>query len=42
MGDAIGAPFNAAEWLAIVNIVQGQDIQTNLDAAAVAQAQSIK
>ena len=42
MGDAIGAPFNAAEWLAIVNIVQGQDIQTNLDAAAVAQAASIK
>jgi alpha-glucoside transport system substrate-binding protein len=42
MGDALGAPFNAAEWAAIVNIVQGQDIQTNLDAAATAQTASIK
>jgi alpha-glucoside transport system substrate-binding protein len=42
IGDALGAPFNAAEWQAIVNIVQGQDILTNLTAAAAAQAQSIK
>jgi alpha-glucoside transport system substrate-binding protein len=42
MGDALGAPFNTAEWLAIVNVVQGQSIQTNLDAAAAAQKQSIK
>ncbi|MFH2115825.1 MAG: hypothetical protein ABIJ86_15095, partial [Spirochaetota bacterium] len=42
MGDALGAPFNAAEWLAIVNIVQGKDIQANLDAAAAAQTQSLK
>ncbi|MFH1524542.1 MAG: ABC transporter substrate-binding protein [Chloroflexota bacterium] len=42
IGDAIGAPFNTAEWLAIVNIVQGQDIPTNLDATAAAQTQSLK
>ena len=42
MGDAIGAPFNTAEWTAIVNIVQGQDIQTNLDTAATAQATALK
>jgi len=42
IGDALGAPFNTAEWQAIVNVVQGQDIMTNLTTAAAAQALSIK
>jgi alpha-glucoside transport system substrate-binding protein len=42
MGDAIGAPFNTAEWTAIVNIVQGQDIQSNLDTVAAAQTEALK
>jgi hypothetical protein len=42
IGDALGAPFNTAEWQAIVNVVQGQDIKTNLDTAAAAQQQSLK
>ncbi len=42
IGDALGAPFNASEWKAIVNVVQGQDIKTNLDAAAADQQKSLK
>jgi alpha-glucoside transport system substrate-binding protein len=42
IGDALGGPFNTAEWQAIVNVVQGQDIKTNLDAAAAAQTESLK
>lgn len=42
IGDALGAPFNTAEWTAIVNVVQGQDIQTNLNTAAAAQTASVK
>ncbi len=42
IGDALGAPFNATEWKAIVNVVQGQDIKTNLDAAAADQTKSLQ
>jgi alpha-glucoside transport system substrate-binding protein len=38
IGDALGAPFNAAEWTALVDIVSGaSDIPTALAAAAAAQ-----
>jgi alpha-glucoside transport system substrate-binding protein len=42
IGDALGAPFNDAEWKGIVSIVQGADIKTTLDTVAAAQAQSVK
>ncbi len=41
-GDAIGDPYSTAQWKAVVNVAQGQDIKTNLDTVAAAQAQSIK
>ncbi len=42
IGDAIGAPFNDAEFKGVVSVVQGQDIKTTLDTIAAAQTQSIK
>jgi alpha-glucoside transport system substrate-binding protein len=42
IGDALGAPFNDAEWKGIVSVVQGADIPTTLATIAAAQAQSIK
>jgi len=42
MGDALGAPFNDAEWKCIVNVVQGTDVATSLATVAAAQKQSIK
>ena len=41
-GDAIGDPYSTAQWKAVVNVAQGQDIKTNLDTVAAAQTQSIK
>jgi alpha-glucoside transport system substrate-binding protein len=42
IGDALGAPFNTAEWKGIVDIVQGADITTTLATVAAAQTASIK
>ena len=42
LGDALGAPFNAAEWKAIIDAVQGVDLATALAAAATGQAESLK
>lgn len=42
LGDALGAPFNEAEWKAIVDAVQGADLATALAAAAAAQADSLR
>ena len=41
MGDAIGGTFSTAEWVAIVDVVQGADIPTALAAVATEQAASI-
>jgi alpha-glucoside transport system substrate-binding protein len=41
MGDTIPAPFGTAEWTAIVNAVQGKDIQTELNTAEAAQMQAL-
>ncbi len=42
IGDALGAPFNDAEWKGIVKVVQGADVPTTLAATAAAQTQSVK
>jgi len=42
IGDALGAPFNQAEWTGIISVVQGKDIATTLSTVADAQKQSIK
>jgi hypothetical protein len=42
IGDALGAPFNDAEWKGIVAVVQGADIAKTLATTAAAQKQSIK
>ena len=42
IGDALGAPFNAAEWKGIVDIVGGADITSTLATVAAAQTASIK
>jgi alpha-glucoside transport system substrate-binding protein len=42
MGDAIGAPFNTAEWKALVDTIQGEDIATALAAAAAAQVDALQ
>lgn len=42
IGDALGAPFNQAEWTGLIKVVQGGDIKTTLDTVAAAQKQSIK
>ncbi len=41
IGDTIGGTFQQAEWTAIVNSVQGQDIQTQLNTAEAAQMSSL-
>ncbi len=41
IGDTIPAPFGEAEWKAIIDVVQGADIQSALDAVAAAQAQAL-
>jgi len=41
IGDALGAPFNTAEFKGVVDIVQGADIKTTLDTVAAAQAQTV-
>jgi alpha-glucoside transport system substrate-binding protein len=42
MGDALGAPFNQAEWTGIIKVVQGGDIATTLSTVADSQKQSVK
>jgi alpha-glucoside transport system substrate-binding protein len=42
IGDALGAPFNDAEWKGIVSVVQGADITSTLATVAAAQQQSVK
>ncbi|MGD8603375.1 MAG: ABC transporter substrate-binding protein [Anaerolineales bacterium] len=42
LGDSIPAPFGDAEWQAIVEIVQGGDIQEALDNVAAAQAEALQ
>jgi alpha-glucoside transport system substrate-binding protein len=42
IGDAIGAPFNEAEFKGVVDVVQGNDIATELATIATAQSESIK
>jgi len=41
MGDTIGAPFNEAEWKALINTVQGGNIETELAAVAAAQKEAL-
>jgi alpha-glucoside transport system substrate-binding protein len=41
MGDTIGGTFGTAEWTAIINAVQGKDIQTELDTVEQAQMSSL-
>jgi alpha-glucoside transport system substrate-binding protein len=41
IGDTIGGTFQTAEWTAIVNSVQGQDIQTQLNNAEAAQMSTL-
>jgi alpha-glucoside transport system substrate-binding protein len=42
LGDTIPAPFGEAEWKAIIDSVQGNDIQAALDAAAAAQTEGLQ
>jgi alpha-glucoside transport system substrate-binding protein len=42
IGDAIGAPFNDAEFKGVVKVVQGADIKATLATIAAAQKASIK
>ena len=41
LGDTIPAPFGEAEWKAIIEVVQGGNIQAALDAATAAQRQAL-
>ncbi len=41
LGDTIPAPFGTAEWKALIDVVQGGDVQTALDAAAAAQKEGL-
>ncbi len=41
IGDTIGAPFNEAEWKALIATVQGGDIPTELAQAAAAQKEAL-
>jgi alpha-glucoside transport system substrate-binding protein len=41
LGDTIPAPFGEAEWRAIVNVVQGEDIEAALAAAAASQREGL-
>jgi alpha-glucoside transport system substrate-binding protein len=42
LGDTIIGGFGKAEWTAIINVVNGKDIQTELDAVAKVQAEATK
>lgn len=42
IGDAIGAPFNNAEFKGVVDVVQGKDIASTLATIAAAQTESLK
>lgn len=42
IGDALGAPFNDAEFKGVVKIVQGGDIKATLDTIAAAQSATLK
>jgi alpha-glucoside transport system substrate-binding protein len=42
LGDTIPAPFGDAEWKAIIDAVQGKDIQKALDTVAAAQTEALK
>jgi alpha-glucoside transport system substrate-binding protein len=42
IGDSIPGGFGQAEWTAIINYVNGQDLDTQLKAAAQAQADALK
>lgn len=42
IGDAIGAPFNEAEFKGVVDVVQGKDIASTLATIAAAQTESLK
>ncbi len=41
LGDVLGNPFQSAEWKAIINVVQGGDIPTELADVAAAQKESL-
>ncbi|HEY5730334.1 MAG TPA: hypothetical protein VIS72_09810 [Anaerolineales bacterium] len=41
LGDGIGAPFNTAEWAALIEVVQGGDIAAALAPAAAAQKEAL-
>jgi alpha-glucoside transport system substrate-binding protein len=41
IGDTIPAPFGTAEWTAIINVVQGKDIQTELNTVEQVQMQAL-
>ena len=41
IGDSIPAPFGEAEWKALVDYVQGADLDAALDGAATAQADAL-
>ncbi len=41
IGDTIGAPFNEAEWKALIATVQGGDIPTELAQAAISQKKAL-
>jgi alpha-glucoside transport system substrate-binding protein len=41
IGDTIPVPFGTAEWTAIINVVQGKDIQTELDTVEAAQMSAL-
>ena len=41
IGDALGAPFNQAEWTGIIDVVQGADITSTLATVAAAQKQTL-
>jgi alpha-glucoside transport system substrate-binding protein len=41
IGDTIPGGFGKAEWTAIINYVNGKDLQTELDAAAKVQAEAL-
>lgn len=41
LGDTIPAPFGEAEWKALIGVVQGGDVATQLAAVAAAQAEAL-
>src|SRR4029079_2944438 len=42
IGDSIPGGFGKAEWTALINFVNGQDLQPQLDNAAKAQSEALK